>query len=80
MLVLRHGTVDSGVELHRPGCDCCGPTRASSSACPEDRDSGVLREQGVCGVSGGAVAAAAGAVGLVWTVYEMAFFLTLLPL
>ena len=69
VLVLRLG---SGVELHRPGCDRCCPTRASSSACPEDRDSGVLREQGVCGVCGGAVAAAAGPVGLVWTVYEMA--------
>ena len=52
MLVLRHGTVGSGVELHRPGCDRCCPTRASSSACREDRDSGVLREQGVCGVCG----------------------------
>ena len=30
------------------GCDRCCPTLASSSACPEDRDSGVLREQGVC--------------------------------
>ena len=30
------------------GCDRCCPTCASSSACPEDRDPGVLREQGVC--------------------------------
>ena len=80
VLVLRHGTVGSGVELHRPGCDRCCPTRASSSACPDDRDSGVFREQGVCGVCGGAVAAAVGAVGLVWTVHEMACFLTSCPL
>ena len=30
------------------GCDRCCPTRASSSAFPEDRDSVVLHEQGVC--------------------------------
>ena len=41
------------------------------------RDPGVLCEQGVCWCLRGAVAAAAVAVGLVWTVYEMACFLTL---
>ena len=46
------GAVGSGVELHRPGNDRCCPTRASSSGCPEDGDSCVLREQGVCGVCG----------------------------
>ena len=25
----RHGTFGSGVELHRPGCDRCSPSRAS---------------------------------------------------
>ena len=47
------------MELHLPGCDRCCPSRASSSACSEDKVSGVLREQGVLGVCG-AVAAAAG--------------------
>ena len=41
------------MELHIPGCDRCCPARASSSARSGDRDSGVLREQGVLGVCGG---------------------------
>ena len=77
----------SAVDTQNQHCQCvrtvvdsCCPTRASFSASPEDKDSGVLREQGVCGVCGEVeVAAAAGAVGLVWTVYEMACFLTLSP-
>ena len=59
-------------------CDRCCPTCASSSACPEDRDSGVLREQGVCWCLRGGGGGWGGGLG-VWTVYEMACFLTLLP-
>ena len=40
----------SGVELHRPGCDRCWPCCISSSACSEDRVSGVLRARRACGV------------------------------
>ena len=46
VLVLRHGTL--GWSCTGLGCDRCCPTCASSSACPEDRDSCVLSEQGVC--------------------------------
>ena len=41
------------VELHRPRCDRCSPSHASSSACSGDGVLAVLREQGVLGVCGG---------------------------
>ena len=79
MLVLRHGTFGSGVEMHWPGCDRCCPSRASSSACQRTGTQAYFASKVFWGVCGEAVAAAAGAVGLVWTVYEMACFPTLLP-
>ena len=65
----------SGVELHRPGCDRCWPCCISSSACLEDRVSGVLRARRACGVCFWRWRRRQGRAGYVWTVYEMACFL-----
>ena len=78
VLVLRHGTVGSGVELHRPGVTVAVRRVPVLRYAQRTGTQAYFASKVFGGVCGEAVAAA-GAVGLVWTVYEMACFVTLLP-
>ena len=69
MLVLLHGTAGFGVEVHRPGVTVAVRRAPVLRHAQRTGIQAYFACKVFVGVCGGGAVAAAGAVGLVWTVY-----------